>query len=161
VQLRHLVLRERFGWKQIQCARRGILQDAIQNRQVVAERLPGRRWRGDHHLPTIDDVVERFGLVGVELMHAALLERGCQPWIEAFWKRRISGLDGRQPPHRGHDLVGRIGPVERGTGRQHGQRALEGNVFGFLCPSHRQRRLSTLLEATLSLSKGRAICRHR
>ena len=67
VQLRHLILRERLGREQIQRARRRILQDAIENRQVVAERLARRRRRGDDDLPAGGDVLERFGLVRVEL----------------------------------------------------------------------------------------------
>ena len=45
VQLRELILRQRLGRKEIQRARRRILQDRVQHRRVVAERLARRRRR--------------------------------------------------------------------------------------------------------------------
>jgi hypothetical protein len=113
-------------------------------------------------LPAVEDVVERLGLVGIELVHPALFERGFEPGVDAFGKRRIGRLDGRQTPHGGHDFVRRIGPVERRPRGQDGQGALERELFIFVRATRRERRLSTMLEATLSLSKCRGrIERHK
>ena len=113
VQLRHLILRERLGRKQIQRARRRLLQDAIENRQVVAERLARCRRRGDDDLPPAGDVRERFGLVRVELRDAARFERGAQARIDLRRERRVGRFNRRQAPDRGDDLVRGVGPVER------------------------------------------------
>ena len=49
VQFGELILRERFRRKEIQRARRRILEDRVEHRRVVAERLSrrGRRHRDD------------------------------------------------------------------------------------------------------------------
>ena len=67
VQFGELILRERLGWKQIQGAARGILQDRIQHGRVVAERLARRRRRDHHHVTAGERVLDRLGLVSVEL----------------------------------------------------------------------------------------------
>jgi hypothetical protein len=115
VQLGHLVLRQRLRREQIQRARGRILQDAIENGQVVAERLARRRRRRHDHLAAARRVFEGFGLVRVKLMHAALLERSLYPWIDGFGERRVGRFNRRQPPDRGHHLVRSVRSIERGT----------------------------------------------
>ena len=74
---------------------------------------------------------EGLGLVGVELLDAARLERRAQARIDAGRKRRVGRLDGGQPPHGGDDPVGSVGTVEGRAGGQDLQRALEGDLFVF------------------------------
>src|SRR6185436_19274291 len=47
VQLRHLVLGQRLGREQVERARGRVLQDRVEDRQVVTERLARGRRRGD------------------------------------------------------------------------------------------------------------------
>ena len=67
VQLRELILRQRLCRKQIQRARRRILQDGVEHRRVVAERLARRRRRDRDDVAAGEHVLERLGLVRVEL----------------------------------------------------------------------------------------------
>ncbi len=71
LQLGELILRERLRRKQIQRAARGILEDRMQDGDVVAERLAGRRRRDDDDVPPGERVVDRFSLMRVELRDPA------------------------------------------------------------------------------------------
>ena len=71
LQLGELILRERLGRKQIQRAARRVLQDRVEHRRVVAERLARRGRRDDDDVAAGQRVLDRFGLVRVELMDAA------------------------------------------------------------------------------------------
>ena len=66
VQLGELILRQCFRREQIQRARGGILEDGVQNRRVVAERLAGCSRRNRDDVAAAEHVLERFGLMGVE-----------------------------------------------------------------------------------------------
>ena len=59
LQLGELILRERLGRKQIQRAARRILQDRVQDRRVVAERLARRGRRDDDDVAAGQRVVDR------------------------------------------------------------------------------------------------------
>ena len=52
-------------------------------------------------------------------------------------KRRVRGVDGRQPPDRGDDFVGRVGPVERRAGVE--DRAARDCSATCLCSSEARR----------------------
>ena len=67
VQLGELILRQRLGRKEVQRARRRILQDRVQHRRVVAERLARSRRRDRDDVAPGEHVRERLGLVRVEL----------------------------------------------------------------------------------------------
>jgi hypothetical protein len=67
LQFRKLVLSERLGREQIQCAARRVLKNRVEDRRVVAERLARRRRRDDDDVPAGERVIDRFGLVCVEL----------------------------------------------------------------------------------------------
>ena len=71
LQLGELILRERLGRKEIQRAARRILQDRVEDRRVVAERLARRGRRDDDDVPAGERVLDRFGLMRVELIDAA------------------------------------------------------------------------------------------
>ena len=75
LQLGELILRERLGRKQIQRAARRVLQDRVQDRRVVAERLARRRRRDDDDVAAGERVLDRLGLMRVELLDAARRER--------------------------------------------------------------------------------------
>ena len=76
MQFRELILRERLRRKHIQRTRRWILQDRAQDWRVVTERLAGCGRRRDDDVPAIQGVFNRGGLVRVELLNAAIPERG-------------------------------------------------------------------------------------
>ena len=84
MQLCQLVLRERLRRKQVEGARGWILQDGIQYWRVVTERLARSGWRDGDDVPPREDVLERFRLMGVELLDAAAGERGAKPVISAL-----------------------------------------------------------------------------
>ena len=63
VELRQLILRERFRGKQIQRARRRVLQNGVEDRQVVAQRLARRRGRHRDDVPARQRVADRLGLM--------------------------------------------------------------------------------------------------
>ena len=70
VQFSELVLRQRFGGKQIQRAGIRVFDNCVQDRQVVAQRLTGSRRRDDDHiLPGMHDF-RRLGLVRVQPAYA-------------------------------------------------------------------------------------------
>ena len=71
VQLGHLILRQRLGRKEVQRARRAVLQDRVEDRQVVAERLARGRRSGDDDVLAGDDALIGLGLVRVELTQPA------------------------------------------------------------------------------------------
>ena len=75
MQLGELILRERLGRKQIQRARGRILQDRVQHRRVVTERLARRRRRDRDDVAAGEHVLERFRLMGIELLDAASRQR--------------------------------------------------------------------------------------
>ena len=141
VQLRHLILRQRLGREQIQRARCRVLQDAIENWQVVAERLARRGRCGDHHLLALGNEIEGLGLVRVELLDTSRLERRAQARVDAGGKRRIGRLDRRQPPDCGHDFVRGVRAVELRARRQDLERALEGELLMFERAPYGERRL--------------------
>ena len=96
LQLGELILRERLGRKQIQRAARRILQDRIEHRRVVAERL-ARRGRRDHDdVPAGERVLDRLGLVRVELRDAAR-------------RRARASAAGRAPPGNGANCAATAG----------------------------------------------------
>ena len=129
VQLGHLILRERLGRKEVQRPRGRILQDGVEHRQVVAERLARGRGCGDDDVLAGRHALIRLGLVAIELAHAAPFERGLQARIEPLGIRLELGLHRREPPHRRDDAVGRVGALQPRTGRQVLQRAAQGKVL--------------------------------
>jgi hypothetical protein len=128
VQLGHLVLRQGLGREEIQRARRRILEDRIQHRQVVAERLARRRRRGDDDVLAIRDARERLGLMRVELCESALLERRLQPRLQRVGERRVLRVHRRHPAHGRDDPLGCVWAFEPGPGRE----VLEGPVQGLV-----------------------------
>ena len=86
VQLGHLVLRQRLGRKEVERARRAVLQDRVEDRQVVAERLARRGRRGD------DDVLAGGdALAGLGLMRC---RAGVRPRCSSAARRRGSSQSG-------------------------------------------------------------------
>ena len=71
VQLRQLILRERFCREEIERARRGVAKDGAQDRGVVAERLAGRGRRRNDHVAAGERVLDGSRLVRVQLLDAA------------------------------------------------------------------------------------------
>ena len=87
-QLGQLILRQRLGWEEIQDAGLGLLDECLEHRQVVAERLAGRGRRHDDQVLALGDRVVGLGLVRVELLDASDPERFEQARIERRGKRR-------------------------------------------------------------------------
>ena len=62
-RLHAMVLGERFGWKQIESAGRGLVDNGAEDRHVVTEGL-ARGGRGDDdHVPAFEGMGDRFSLV--------------------------------------------------------------------------------------------------
>ena len=95
LQLGELILRERLGRKQIQRAARRILEDRVEHRRVVAERLARRRRRDDDGMPAGQRVLDRFRLMRVELLDAA---RRAAPPSAAGRAPRETAPAARRPP---------------------------------------------------------------
>ncbi len=75
LQLRELILGEGLRGKQVESAARWILQDGMQDRRVIAQRLAGSGRRYDDHILSGERAVDRFGLMGIEPGNAARFER--------------------------------------------------------------------------------------
>ena len=78
VQLGELILRERFGREKVERARVRIFEDRVQDRQVVAQRFPGRRRRNHHNVAPLLDGFRGHGLVAIQLRDA-FFRIGCAP----------------------------------------------------------------------------------
>lgn len=115
LQLRKLILRERFRGKEVQRARGRISKHRIEDRYVVAERLAGSRRRDDDDVSSGEGVRERLGLVRIELRGASHADRGAQAGVRLLGKRRIPGFDRRHPLDRGNDRLstGCLGATRR------------------------------------------------
>ncbi len=101
VQFGQLVLRKRLGRKQVQRARRRVLEDRVDDRRVVAQRLPRRRRRDRDDVPAGKRVRDCVGLVRVKLVDPAGVKGAREPRVEHFGKgrearrHRVQALDGR------------------------------------------------------------------
>ncbi len=82
VQFVELVLGEGLRREEIERAGRGVLEDRIDDRDVVAEGLPARRRSYDHGVLAGDGVADGGRLVAVGVFDAALAEGRQQPGIE-------------------------------------------------------------------------------
>ena len=128
VQFGELILREGLGRKQIERPRRRVLQDRVQHRRVVAERFArGGRRDGDDVAPG-EHVLERLGLVRVELLDAPRRQRPAQPVVGLLRERRERCGYGRQAVSRRDDRVG-IPPERRPGLGQPGQGVLKGSIL--------------------------------
>ena len=110
MQFGELILRERLRRKQIQRARRRILQDALEDRRVVAERLARRRRRDDDDVAPAERVRRSprpdACRAGRSRAHAsACSSRGSIAPGNGAYAR----LGRRQPPDRGDVRIVRVG----------------------------------------------------
>ena len=79
-----LVLGQRLGGEQIQRASAGIGNQALEHRQVVAQRLAGGGGRHYHYVASGGGVFERLGLVRVQLADAARHQRLPERWRQGL-----------------------------------------------------------------------------
>ena len=84
VQLGKLILRERLGGEQVQRAHIWIVQHRIQDRQVVAKGLPGRRRRYDDNIALPANCFRSHRLVAVQTGGALCGVRSCQLCANPF-----------------------------------------------------------------------------
>ncbi len=139
VQLGELILGQCFGRKQVKGATRRIVQDRIQDRSVVAQRL-SRCGRGrDNNVAPVERVGHHLGLMCVKLADPASAERRTQTVVQRRGKRGVPSGTRRQMSH-GRDAVFMAGGLgKRGqsavprkcAGRHALQRSFEGDVFSF------------------------------
>ncbi len=122
LQLGELILRERLGRKQVEGPARRILQDRVQHRHVVAERLARRGRCDDHDVAARERVLDGLGLVRVELADATRGEGVPKASVELLGERRIPRRTRGQTPECRHVQIGRIPP----TGERARSQALKG-----------------------------------
>ena len=113
-ELRELVLSERLRREQIKRARRRILQNRVQHRQVVAERLARGRRRRDYAVLARERAGDRLALMRIERLDAAALQRVDYPLVELAERAESRGprrktLHRWPPPselrHIAHDVL--------------------------------------------------------
>ena len=85
-ELGELVLRERLRREQVECPRVGVLQDAVEDGQVVAERLARGGGGHDHDVPSGLDELVGLALVAVEPAVAPSGEGLAQARVERLGK---------------------------------------------------------------------------
>ncbi len=113
-QLRQLVLCQRLGRKQVQGSPFRVLQKALQDREVVAERLAARRRRHHDQVPAGADGLISLCLVGVESVDPARREGRYQLRPEIRGERREAGRLRRDDVVEG-DLARQLGGIELGN----------------------------------------------
>ncbi len=140
VELRELVLGQRLRREEVEGPRVRVLEDAVEDGQVVAERL-ARGGRGDDHdVPARPDVLVRLALVGVEARVPAPPERLPQRRVQVLREVHDLGRLGREVPERGEDGLraerlldlealqhGEKGPLAVGAGQ--GERLAQGGIL--------------------------------
>ena len=105
VQLGELVLRERFGGEEVQRARVQIFKNRVQDRQVVAQRLPGRRRRNHHNVAPLPDSFRGHGLVAIQLRDAFFRIGVRQLGAHPFRHGRKPRIPRRNMVHGGNDFA--------------------------------------------------------
>src|SRR5271157_238424 len=116
IEFRKLVLRQRLGREQVKRPRVAISQNRIQDRQVVAQRLPRSRGRNNHHILSRTNRFRRRGLMRVKPPYALGGVSRAQFWADPVRELRPLGLARRIMPHGGQDLT-RV--VASGKGIEH------------------------------------------
>jgi len=82
VHLVHLVVGQGLGGKEVQGTRLGLLEDALEHGQVVAQGLAAGRGRDEHHVPALPDELDGLCLVGVQSLKAPLLQHCLQAGVD-------------------------------------------------------------------------------
>jgi hypothetical protein len=106
VELGQLVLGQGLGGKEVQRASVRVLQDAVEDGQVVAERLARRGGRDHHRAPSLARRLVGQGLVRVGPRHAAGLEDFLQLRMQVRREFRMARGLGREVPQRGQHGLG-------------------------------------------------------
>ena len=119
MELGQLILRQRLRGKEIQRARRRVVQNAMQDGRVVAERLSRRGGRDDDRVSTRERVLNRFRLMEVEAVDASRAQRLLQPGIKRLGKRFENRGRRRQPLDRCDMGVIVAGPCRGLVRRKH------------------------------------------
>ena len=119
LELRQLILREGLRGEEIEGPRRGLAQEGLQDRQVVAERLAGGGRRHHDAVAALAEEVESPGLVRVEGLDPARPERVGEIRIDRVGNRDRLGRPSREPaksrhgPSRfGDQAVDQVGEVD-------------------------------------------------
>ena len=106
VQLRELVLRQRLRREQVERPRVRVLQDPVEDRQVVAERLARGRGRHDDDVAAGLDELVGLALVGVEAREAPRRQRLAQLRVELLGEvHDLRGLGREVAQRREHRLA--------------------------------------------------------
>ena len=128
MQLGELVLRQGLGGKQIERPARRVLQDRIQNRDVVAQRLARGR-RCDHDCMAVGHrMADGFCLMAVKLGDATRLERCPQPMVDSVRTGRVLGDRRRQAPDGGNVELRGVGTVGSLATKQPPERGIKGVI---------------------------------
>ena len=92
--LRHLVLRQRLGGKEIERLRL-VADGGVEHRQVVAQRLARCGRCDDDRVPASGDVLPRLALMGVKPRDAAFPQGAREPHVEPRREVGVGSLAGR------------------------------------------------------------------
>ena len=118
VQLGELVLCQRFGRKQVERPRRGVLQDAAQHRGVVAQGLPRCRGCSDDDVAARQRVFEGSRLMRIELGDPTGVQGRSQARVDRVRPGGVDSRTRRNRPNRCDPAVWRIHPVVQASRRK-------------------------------------------
>ena len=96
LEFRQLVLSQGLGREQVQRPVFGLVQQPVEDRQVVAQRLARGRWGDDDDVLPSQHGCDCLGLVGVEQVNAAGAQRQRQPPIQLRWEGSVTRCSRRQ-----------------------------------------------------------------
>ena len=102
IQFGNLIAGKRLRRKQVQCARRRILQNRIQHRRVIAKRFSGRSRRDHDEIALRNRGFNRHALVNVRLFDAARTQHVDHARIQRFRKCSVMRCARGQYPPFGH-----------------------------------------------------------
>ncbi len=131
-QFGQLVMGQRLRREQVKGAGGGVVEQAVEDRQVIAQRLAGGGCCGDCDVLALGEGCQRCRLVLIELVDATVGQRHAQAVIEVIWPRRVGPGCGRQTPPGGD--VAREFEIEL--------ESLHGPGYGHGCPRTKGMKIS-------------------
>jgi hypothetical protein len=136
LQFSELILGERLRREEVQRPARGILENRVKNRSVVAERLAGRRRRGHDDVSAPERMLDRGRLVCVWRRDPTRGQGLAEPAVERLWKRGVLSGDCGQPADGRHVQIGRVRPIRSPAGHEPFEGGIERPIASGTCCQH-------------------------